>query len=196
MRGKAILFSLLIGATAVSTQAQTLDVAKKGDKAVLFNFVGLSALNLNAYQGGIGGKYFFSNRLAMRGMLLFGLDNTTVAASSLVSQSKNDNLSVGISAGLEYHLALASRISPYIGGTVLFENTQTTVSPGIGSETTTTFGAGAIGGIEYFFNQNISLAAEYQFGVSDAINSATGSPNQSEVKVGFQTTGLTLAAYF
>lgn len=196
MRGKAILFSLLIAATAVSTQAQTLNVAKKGDKAVLFNFVGLSALNLNAYQGGIGGKYFLSNRLALRGMLLFGIDNTTVAASSLVSESKNDNLSVGINAGLEYHLALASRISPYVGGTVLFENTQTTVSPGLGSEKTTTFGAGLIGGVEYFFSQNISLSAEYQFGVSDAINSAAGSSNQTEVKVGFQTTGLTLAAYF
>ncbi len=196
MRSKLVLVSLLFAIAAVPTKAQSLNVAKHGDKAVLFSFQGLSTLDLGQYQGGFGAKYFVSDGVAMRGMLLFGLDNTTTAASGLSPETTQNTLSVGIDGGLEYHMPLASSISPYVGGTVMFENGKTTYNPGANTSGSTIFGAGAIGGIEYFFNQNISLSAEYQFGVSDEIRTASGSPNQSELKVGFQTAGLTLAAYF
>ncbi len=189
----AAILSTILLAAAPSVQAQSLNVAKQGDKAVLFNFTGLSTLSLNAYQGGIGGKYFISDGLAVRAMLLFGLDNRTTNSSP---QFTDDLLSLGIGGGLEYHLPLASRISPYLGGVFSFLTSAETVNPGGTKISSTSFGLGGIGGIEYFFNQNLSLSAEYQFGLSSTSGSKTGSPNNSEFKVGFQTVGLTLAAYF
>lgn len=186
-----LLSTILLAAAGV--QAQPLNVAQQGDKAVLFNFTGLSTLSLNAYQGGIGGKYFISDGLAVRGMLLFGMDNSTTNSSP---QFTDNLLSFGIGGGLEYHLPLASRISPYVGGVFSFLTSAETVNPGDTKTSSTSFGLGAIGGIEYFFNQNLSLSAEYQFGLSSTSGSKTGSPNNSEFKVGFQTVGLTLAAYF
>ena len=194
MRSKMIIFlSIIAVSTATEVSAQTLNVAQQGDKAVLFNFVGLSALNLNAYQGGIGGKYFISNGMALRGMLLFGLDNRTTSGTP---QFTDNSLSIGIAAGLEYHLPLASQVNPYVGGQLSFLNTAETTNPGANRTSSTTFGLGAIGGIEYFFNSNLSLSAEYQFGVTSTQTSASGAPDRSELKLGFQTAGLTMAAYF
>lgn len=163
-------FALL--ATGVDTQAQTLNVAKQGDKAVLFNFVGLSAINLNAYQGGIGAKYFISDGLGVRGMLLFGMDNKTTGGAPEVT---DNSLSFGISGALEYHLPLTSQISPYVGGGLTFQTGAETINNGFGINKTSTssFGLGAIGGIEYFFNQNLSLSAEYQFGFTSTNTTAS-----------------------
>ena len=188
-----LILSVALLSAATEVNAHTLDVAQQGDKAVLFNFVGLSALNLNAYQGGIGGKYFISNGMALRGMLLFGLDNKTTTGTP---QFTDNSLSIGIAAGLEYHLPLASQVSPYLGGQISFLNSAETTNPGANKTSSTTFGLGAIGGIEYFFNNNLSLSAEYQFGVTSTQSSASGAPDRSELKLGFQTAGLTLAAYF
>jgi opacity protein-like surface antigen len=193
IRKLTIGLSIILLSTAVNLQAQTLNVAQQGDKALLFNFVGLSTLNLNAYQGGIGGKYFLSDGLAVRAMLLFGLDNKTTSG---VPQSTDNSLSFGIGGGIEYHLPLASRLSPYLGGVFSFLNSAETTNPGGGRINSTSFGLGAIGGLEYFFNQNLSLGAEYQFGISSTNSSETGSPSTNELKLGFQTAGLTLAAYF
>ncbi len=187
----AILISIL--AVSTTAESQTLTVAKKGDRAVLFNFVGLSTINLNGYQGGIGGKYFISNSLALRGLLLFGMDNKTTNGTPNLT---DDYLSYGVGGGLEYHLALASSISPYVGGAFSFQNSVETTNPGANRTTSTVWGVGAIGGVEYFFNQNLSLSAEYQFGLTSTnINPAFG-PKNTEFQLGFQTVELTLAAYF
>ena len=61
MRKSILLTSLLTLFTAAGAQSQPLSVGTQGSKAILFNFAGLSALNLTAYQGGLGGKYFISN---------------------------------------------------------------------------------------------------------------------------------------
>ncbi|OYV85654.1 MAG: hypothetical protein B7Z63_05180, partial [Ignavibacteriae bacterium 37-53-5] len=105
-----ILISALVLLGAEETHAQTLNIAKQGDKAVLFNFVGLSTLSLNAYQGGIGGKYFIADGMAIRAMLLFGIDNRTTSGTP---QFTDNSLSFGIGGGLEYHLPVATNISPY-----------------------------------------------------------------------------------
>jgi opacity protein-like surface antigen len=191
IRKLSVLTSVLIILGASISNAQTLSVAKQGDKAVLFNFVGLSAIDLGAYQGGIGGKYFFSDGLAARAMLLFGVDNKTTSG---IPQGTDNSLSFGIGGGIEYHLPLAYHVSPYLGGILSFRTSAETVNPGANKTSSTSFGLGAIGGIEYFFNENLSLAAEYQFGFTST--SYTGLPDQNELKFGFQTAGLTLAAYF
>lgn len=196
-----LLVGLILVSTAPLAEAQPLKVASAGDKAVLFNFTGLSTVNLGAYQGGIGGKYFLSDGVALRGMFLFGMDNKTTKGAAGFTDETDNTMSFGIGGGLEYHLPLASRVSPYFGGQLSVSTSSETYTPSVFTggtassvkSTSTSFGFGAIAGVEYFFNQNISLAAEYQLGV--AFNSFSN-PNSSELKLGFQTAGLTFAVYF
>jgi len=60
-------------------------------------------LNLGEYQGGVGLKYFISQKVACRGLCNF----------EYVSSSHSTSLTLGNS--LEYHF-LNGRISPYVGG--------------------------------------------------------------------------------
>ncbi len=193
----------LIYATFVATvfftssgYSQPLTVGSQGSKAVLFNFSGLSNLALTGYQGGIGGKYYISNDLALRALLLFGINNAT---TNTAPQSTDDKLSFGIGGGLEYHLALNSNVSPYVGGAITFtDNSESFEGPVTPKSTTTSVAVaiGAIGGVEYYFNQNISLAAEYQFGLTSTTTTSTGQPDRSGFALGFQTAGLTMGVYF
>lgn len=197
----SIAVAAVMAFTASIAEGQTLKVGAAGDKAVLFNFTGLSTLNLGAYNGGVGGKYFISDDIAVRGMLLFGVDNETTKGTVDFTNATDNKLSFGIGGGLEYHLPLASRVSPYLGGEVFFMNSAETFTPSVLAggtansikTTTTSFGLGAIAGVEYFFNDNVSLAAEYQFGVE---SDNTTNPGTDELKIGFQTAGLTFAVYF
>lgn len=195
MKYKLQLLLTLIVATAlaVSVNAEPLNVARQGEKAILFNFSGLGIISLNKYDGGIGGKYFIADNLAVRGMFLLGINNTS---SNSAPQASTSRLTFGLEGGLEYHLPLASHLSPFVGGDLSFQTIGTTVDPGNSRSTNTNFGLNAIGGVEYFFTNNISLSAEYQFGVNLGNSTATGSPGSSTFNLGVQTAGLTLAAYF
>ncbi len=184
-----------------SANAQPSNAASAGNKALLFNFSGLGTLNLGEYQGGIGGKYFLSNGTAVRGMLLFGIDNQTNKGAAGFTDATDNKFSFGLGGGLEYHMPLASSVSPYLGGGLFFTTSSETYTPSVfvgGTATSTktsqtAFGLGAIGGVEYFFNSNISLSAEYQFGVTFTNQT---NPDVSNFQLGFQTAGLTFAVYF
>ncbi len=193
IRKSLIVMLITTFATSLGASAQSLNVAQQGNKAVLFNFSGLSNLGLNEYNGGIGGKYFISDGLAVRGMLLFAINNSTTNSTPQVS---SNSLAFGLQGGLEYHLPLASMISPYVGGVVSFQTSALTRDPGGIKTGTTAFGLGAIGGVEYFFNNNLSLSGEYQFGFTSTNDTANGSAAGNSLQLGFQTAGLTLAVYF
>jgi opacity protein-like surface antigen len=200
LRHAAVIVLALMLAVPIAG-AQPLKVASAGDKALLFNFSGLGTLNLGEYQGGVGGKYFLSDGMAVRGMLLLGVNNITNKGSAGFTDATDNTFSFGLGGGLEYHLPLASSVSPYLGGAISFTTSSEKYTPSVftgGTATTsktsaTSFGIGAIGGVEYFFNQNISLSAEYQFGLS--VVSKTN-PDVSQMMLGFQTAGLTFAVYF
>jgi len=203
-RSIIFMLSTLILSTVSSAQSQPAKTISQGNKAILFNFTGLSTIALTGYQGGIGAKYFLSDEMAVRAMLDFGLNNTTTKGTAGFKDATNDITAFGIGGGLEYHLPISTSVSPYLGGVVSFITNNQTITPtvpnGVSATqnkiTTTTFGLGAIAGVEYFFNQNLSLGAEYQFGFSTASSSSTGTQDQSTLQLGFQTVGLTLGVYF
>ena len=188
MQRLIILLPVLILLTFSNVQSQTTDAPSNGSKALLFDFAGLSNLGANAYNGGIGGKYFLSDQTALRAMLLFGLDNRSLAGA------KNDDVQFGLSAGLEYHLPISTHVSPYVGG-LLTAKTEDTKMTGATS-TSTSVGAAGIAGVEYFFNKTISLAAEYQFGLTATNTTQSPGDTQQELQVGFQTANLALGVYF
>ncbi|MFZ1082168.1 MAG: outer membrane beta-barrel protein, partial [Candidatus Kryptoniota bacterium] len=100
----------------------------EGSKAFLFDFSGLSDLGANAYMGGIGGKYFLSNQVAVRAMLEFGLHDSTAKETEGANYTVDETM-FGIEGAIEYHLPISSRVSPYVGGGVYF-TTEYESTPG------------------------------------------------------------------
>jgi opacity protein-like surface antigen len=198
MRKVSILLSALVLLSVSSAQSQTTFTGpSQGSKAILFNFQGLSTLNLNDYpaQYGIGGKYFISKEMAIRAMLLFGMNNQTTKTTP---EQTDNSLTFGIGGALEYHLPLSASVSPYVGGGLAFSSSTNKTNAGFGEakSTSTTFQLGALAGVEYFFNQSLSLGAEYQLGIISTSNSPFGGPKTSDFSFGIQTFGLTMSVYF
>jgi opacity protein-like surface antigen len=196
MHRRIVLLMTLALLSASRVQAQPPNVASKGDKAILFNFVGLNNLGLNGYMGGFGAKYFLSNGLALRALLQFGIDDSTTKTTP---KTTDNTFTIGVGGAVEYHLPLFSSVSPYLGGEVGYITSTYKHNHFAGDETkttSTTFEVGALGGVEYYFNQNLSLGAEYQFGLSTASTTLTGDVDRSSLRIGFQTAGLTMAVYF
>jgi len=195
MRRLIILLPVSMLLMFANGQSQTTNFPSVDNKAVLFDFSGLSNLGANNYEGGIGGKYFLTDQMALRVMLLFDLYNHTNASGS---GTKDDSVQFGLMAALEYHFPISTSVSPYVGGGLFAMSGDIKSSSPYGEVkgSTTTLGVGAIAGFEYFFNKNISLAAEYQFGLSATNSTGTGVPSEQELDLGFQTANLTLGVYF
>jgi hypothetical protein len=183
-----------------------------GSKAMLFNFSGLSVLGAQAFDGGLGAKYYLSDPLALRVSIPFAYTNESVRANAAnqTADGSNSGVRVGLAAAAEYHF-LKTRVSPYAGGGlgILYASTtekRPTTSTTIGTTTTTTdikeannaagltvgsnffqggtaFNAALLAGVEFFIVKEVSLSAEYQFGY--------GLTSQSDQKI---TTVVTTTA--
>jgi hypothetical protein len=213
---------LFLATVPVATRASE-DVSSSiglGAKSVLFSFSGLSFLGAGAFNGGIGGKYFLWESMALRGSLQFLTANQSLPATATGTDGSRSATQFGLSAAVEYHL-LKTRVSPYVGGGLLFSTTSTTFKSNTTTPQATTnnsstgetigtttylggtgFGINGLGGIEFFITKELSLSAEYQLGYSllsraDQVSGTTTIKNGSLSTFGITATGLlTLACYF
>jgi len=181
MRRFLLSLFLLMFISSLSFAQQNQGYFKAGSKALLFEFSGLADLGAGSYNGGLGGKYFLTNKMAIRGSLQFmdisqeipyqgdgGLDGT-----------RDVNL-FGISGALEVHFD-TSRVNPYFGGGVGFAISSTerkTAAADITQQITvkndvdgelgyfggTQLSIFAMLGVEVFIIDQLSLAAEYRLG--------------------------------
>jgi hypothetical protein len=149
-----------------------------GSKALLFTFSGLQNLGAAAFNGGVGGKYFLAENMAVRGNLQFTTSSQSIPYSGTGSGTDGSlsGTQFGIGGALEYFLAKA-RLCPFVGGgfgialasttkkdqapsgatQVTTENAPQTIngitySPGFG------FNINGLAGAEFFITQEISLA--------------------------------------
>ena len=205
---------------AASASASSASSIEAGSKAILFTFSGLYTLGANSYNGGIGGKYFLNNALAIRASLQFTSNSTaTPAVAPNTLDGSTNSTRYGFTVGGEYHL-LTSRVSPYVGAVIglssLTNDTKTSAVSAatqletkntIGTDAGLTLGIGALGGVEFFITKELSLGAEYQLGWSytggydqeytdgtaPTVNTKTGSSQM----FGITNSGaLTLSIYF
>ena len=188
---KARLMAGVLGVMMAFSFAFAQDFATsvgQGSKGLLFSFSGLSNLGVNNFNGGLGGKFFLSNAMALRAAILFSHANQEVLANPGVGQVGTDGSQTGtefgISAGMEYHL-LSTRVSPYVGAEIGFSSASTesksagsVTPPTVFTQTTTKNSTGgllgylagmnisisAILGVEFFLTKELSLAGEYQLG--------------------------------
>jgi len=176
----ALLIFIILIFTFSSVQAGD-PYLKKRSKALLFEFSGLDNLGANSFNGGIGGKYFIDNRMAIRGSLQFMTINETIpfqGTGGVNGESQANRF--GLSAAVEVHFD-TSRVNPYFGGGlgIAFTSTESkTAEADVADQTTTKndrngeFGYyggtefvifGMIG-VEIFIFNKLSLAAEYRLG--------------------------------
>jgi hypothetical protein len=214
---------LLLASTAWSDDV-TPPIAA-GAKAALFTFSGLSNLGAGAFNGGIGGKYYVLDPLALRASLLFALaDQGTPAPAAGGTAGDANAWSVGLNVGAEFHL-LKTRVSPYVGGAVGFVSSSTSekdaVPTGTPQYTVTNapvtingtvypvggfnFNIAALAGVEFFIIKELSLSAEYRLGysVTAPYDQKTTAPGGATIKSGAITNfgiyaigALTLGFYF
>lgn len=163
-----------------------------GDKALLFQFNGLSNLGTGSYlsMGGvsvgsvslpyfnaIGAKYYFSDGFAGKGALLFGYNSETAKADAGgYSDQKESSFGFGLEFGIQSDIIKSGSFLGYIGAGAGFAYITGTYEPSVPSPpptgtttkhdaSLTNFGVAGILGFEYFIFDRISLGAEYQFGV-------------------------------
>lgn len=184
MKKTVVILAILILAGSVAFGQDVVPSVNAGSMGVLFEFSGLANLGAGAYQGGVGGKLFLSDRMAVRVGLQFQYAKDNSQAHPAAGQRGVDGFESGTTFGLlaaiEYHLG-KGRARPYIGVGALFSTTSTDQKPvvtgnGPQSETknaqvtlggvtftpATTFGAAGLVGVEFFLYKELSLAAEYQ----------------------------------
>ena len=222
VRRMAGLLGVVVAASFAS--AEVTPEINTGSKALLFSFSGLSFLGAGEYNGGIGGKYYLMDQLALRASLGLGMAKQDAAGAYGYSSASN----FSISAGAEYHLSF-SRVSPYVGGVIGFSTTSTKIVDSAGGADRTrknipqagaasvlgytpgkAFVVGGIGGIEFFITKEISLSGEYQLGWNipmgykqETVAKTTAQTQTTTVDVpglsefGISNAGaLTLAVYF
>ena len=223
MRQFLIILVVILLSVSLSFGQEDKPFMTKGDKALLFEFRGLNDLGAHSFNGGIGGKYYLSQDMAIRGGLQFVSINEddpfqgTGGADGEASASQ-----FGLSAALEIHLG-TKRVSPYYGGGlgVSFTSTesknavanpdnQVTIKNNNNGEFGyyggTEFNIFGMLGTEVYLFENFSLAAEYRLGFSYTSRkdeevtqgNQTVTTKQGALQViGIASSGvLTLAIYF
>jgi len=222
MKKSVVLLVLIFVCLAQIVSAQNDESNfDEGSKALLFQFSGFSDLGANSYMGGIGGKYFLTPTMAVRGGLQFSSlkqEEPFNPAPGTTETGKDGELSasiLGLSGAIELHLN-ARRISPFFGGGVAFRtasskektvvtdpNPQTTIKNEFGYTELEFF---ALAGAEFFlYKKMISLSAEYQLGYAKrsfkdeeiTTGNVTVTNKQGSLSaLGITTSGmLTLAVY-
>ena len=216
-----VILLILIGTVANAQNSK--GYFKEGSKALLFEFNGLADLGAGSFNGGLGGKYFITRKMAIRGSLQFMDLNEDIPfqGDGGVDGDRNAN-HFGLSAAVEVHFD-TSRVNPYFGGGLGFGITSTerkTAVNDITNQTTikndidgefgyyggTQFSVFGILGVEVFVIDNLSLAAEYQLGyvylsrkdqeVTQG-NTTVTTHQGSQTSLGLQSSGsLILSVYF
>jgi hypothetical protein len=182
----ALIVSCMLMVSTTWGQEPAISSIRANSKAMLFTFSGLSNLGAFSYNGGIGGKYFLTDPIALRASIQFMGGNQVLRPATVGSDGSISGVRFGGSVGGEYHL-LMTRVSPYVGATIGADITSTESKPqvegnltqvakitknnksgenigGVAYAAGSNFNVGLLGGVEFFIVKELSLSAEYQFG--------------------------------
>lgn len=181
MRHTIIVLCFLIVSISFAQEKENPVFSGKASKALLFSFRGLDNLSAQNYDGGMGGKYYVNDQLAIRfGLQISGMNQTTPAnpdTSQNGYDGKRTGSSISFSPAVEWHFN-NKRLSPYAG--LGFSYTASSSSryydrvwdkdysgdvikikyEDSGAINLDFF---ALAGIEVFIIKGVSLAAEYLF---------------------------------
>ena len=173
----ALIPCILFAAGAPAHAQDSWAGVRKGGEALVFTLSGLSNLGPQeagsgdslGVAGGVGMKFWLTDRLAVRGILGFTLNSQTDKAT-VAQQSDEKTTITGITVmpGIQFNMVKVGQGFGYVGGQLAFVYIKYNVDntnkvPGFNIESSGTgFGVGGFMGIEYFLWESVSLSAEYQ----------------------------------
>lgn len=180
MRKVSVVF-IVLGLVALLLNVSAANeppMDKKGKWGISLSASGLSNLGIGLYQGGIGVKHWFSEGFALKTILgLSARSRTYHSIDTLYTDNKINQATFSANLGGEFHFLKDSRFSPYFYTglnyttmtTTEYSATPVTRPPGWTTKrhtSTTSFGLDGAIGVEYMFFEHLSLAGEYQVGLS------------------------------
>ena len=216
---KKFLFTAVL-LTALILPAQVKDTLETGSfagkKAIIFNFNNFS---LDAFEGGIGLKYWKSNQTAVIVRLGVSVIKSEKEKSAELMGEENSAVEAGIDFGIERHVKINKKFSPYWGAVIGagYERVKRKIvlserlhyydfSTGHNNGTTAELISVRLKfniGIEYFLHKQISLVGQYsfgglyKFGTEEIISNIVDvSRRVSELNTGISSSSLILAIYF
>ncbi len=110
-------------------------------------------------QYGLGGRYYLSSQLAVRGTLLFG------TTSHDTEGNEESYTRFGLAGGAQFHFLNSGKASLY-GGGMLAIYSGSYSEDGADDLDIMGFGVYGILGAEYYISKNLSLGAEYTLGLT------------------------------
>jgi len=193
---KKVLWALFIVVLMVSFAQAADDIKPKtqqGDRAILMSFNGLGGILLSGlsnvfdggegtdelvgtkghpdldntvlYSPGIGGLYYLNDDMALRLGLAFGKVNANQDEDGKISQA---NSMMGLSAGIQKHIANVTAVSVYTGAEFYYGSLSATAkNEDAETENTTKYsGMGVAGllGVQFYPWKNFSFDFEYKLG--------------------------------
>lgn len=203
-----------------SCLAKEPSMDKKGKWGISLSASGLSNMGIGLYQGGIGVKHWWSNSFVLKTILgVGGSRRTNYSQRPDYTDAKINQGSFSINFGAEFHFISDSKFSPYLYTGLNFTNYSSTnynsihVSSPPGTQlkdhvSANSFGLDEAIGLEYLFSKHLSLAGEYQFGLSfqreKGKSTVVPGPNitdppvrkKSSFTIGAKTSSLILTFYF
>jgi opacity protein-like surface antigen len=187
---------------------------KAGSKALMFTINGLGDFGVRSpllgevtVEGttytayGIGGKYFLSDDMALRGVLGFNSNSETQKTDA--GDDKTTTTKFGLAPAIEVHFVNSAPVTAYYGAMVNFAMLSETHTPPVGTETKdsgTQFGVAALLGAEFFPWDNVSFGAEYQLGFSTTStkreSGGVSVDGPTFTDIGFSSVAVNLQFYF
>ncbi|MDI6765331.1 MAG: hypothetical protein QME52_00640 [Bacteroidota bacterium] len=204
MKKLILVFIAILIIGQLSYAGDVTAMTNEGDKALLFQFNGLSSLGASSYRSdtrtitygsytltlptvnGIGMKYYLSNDLALNGALLFGMKSkTTKAAIAGNADETESGMGFGLEAGIQSNMMKSGPFVAFIGAAAnIIMYSGTYEWPNSGQPTKTNkiegslmeFGVAGLIGFDYFIYDRISLGAEYRLGLKTSSGTVDYTP--------------------
>jgi opacity protein-like surface antigen len=186
---KGFLLAVLVLLISASLVHAAEIVTIPGTRNLVFQFSGLSELGLGGYQGGVGGRYYTSNRTALRAGLIFSSASVTLKDGS--DEATATTTDIGGELVMEMHMPAGKSVSPYVGGGASFESVSTSVESFEGP-TVSAFGLFAVAGFEWGFAESLSLGGEYRLG----LRSVSGMVEEHGYDMSTLAIGISTASVF
>jgi opacity protein-like surface antigen len=157
---------------------------------------------------GIGMKFYLADNLALRAGVGFASSTQSTPRTNDTTGKTDDvtDVILGLSPALEIHLVNAGPVTAYTGAFVNFSTRVNTSGDesdtlvGTTTKTYTSFGGGAMFGVEYFPWSAVSLGAEYRLGVTSTSSSTdrkgVSKDGPSYLDIGIGAFAVNLGVYF
>lgn len=206
------LFLLFLNLLVNSTHAETpQQYGYRGQDGIILAVRGSWDIGVGTIEGGIGYKYWMSDRLAIKSFLTFGKTDTTILYydNGYPLEQRVREKSFSLLTGIEDHFWNRSRLSFFYGGGILFKTSSSKIDytpydhlneiKGVRSNKNI-FGIQSTLGVEYFFTKRLSISGQYQIDFSFVKESrrnilVAGKEKITAWNLGVSTSALILTIY-